>query len=633
MTAVLTRFGFDPMKLPFAMRTAIAACLALVVAWLVGLEHPQWSAMTVWTASQPLRGHLLEKSAARVCGTIIGALFGVVLMIASHGQLVVLVVGISLWLGLCALVGNLVRGYASYAAMLSGYSAAMVALLDSAHPDHILHLGSDRVLTVVLGVVAALAVGWFFAAPGDDTTVSGGARHLTARILADVAACLDGRPITEGEQRSILGDIARLEGTLDGHAAGSRRSRHVVARLRTLLNAHVAAVLWLRTHAGRKAPAPMDARTIEAWETAGNLAATGGPPATAAIRAALALPLPPSGLKPVLEDLASAYGELETGRPESGPRPPLHRDWIGARHAMTRATATMLAVGALWLLSGWSLGGFMMLGTAIMTSIFSTFENPSRMLLSALIGQALGVLAALGCRWLVWPFAGAEAALVLTMMPFVLIGAGLAAHRRTERIAFDYNMVFLLMLQPVWPQVMTFDTSLMASFAVMVAPLAGLAAFRLIYPVDSRRRYEAVRIAMLDDLERLAGSATEPLSRRAWQALLHHRVLLAVWWGERSAHSVSELADNALAILQVGLAIETLGTLSAARSSTSARRRIPATLRRLRKIGHDPLRAARALTAAARTLERDEHADIRLLREAAAKIESRPAVFLRRRTL
>ena len=91
MTAqVSSRLGFEAAKLSFGLRTAIAACLALAIAWQLGLEHPQWSAMTVWAASQPLRGHLLEKSAARLGGTIIGALFGMALMIVSHGQPAVL---------------------------------------------------------------------------------------------------------------------------------------------------------------------------------------------------------------------------------------------------------------------------------------------------------------------------------------------------------------------------------------------------------------------------------------------------------------------------------------------------------------------------------------------------------------
>jgi hypothetical protein len=64
------RWGFDPVRLRQHLRTAFAACLALLAAWQLGLEHPQWAAMATWAASQPLRGQLLEKSFFRVAGTV-----------------------------------------------------------------------------------------------------------------------------------------------------------------------------------------------------------------------------------------------------------------------------------------------------------------------------------------------------------------------------------------------------------------------------------------------------------------------------------------------------------------------------------------------------------------------------------
>lgn len=39
------RWGFDPVRLRQHLRTAFAACLALLAAWQLGLEHPQWAAM------------------------------------------------------------------------------------------------------------------------------------------------------------------------------------------------------------------------------------------------------------------------------------------------------------------------------------------------------------------------------------------------------------------------------------------------------------------------------------------------------------------------------------------------------------------------------------------------------------
>ena len=62
MTALTaaSRLGFDPERLRFGLRTAAGACIALFAAYLLGLEHPQWAAMTVWASAQPVRGMLLE---------------------------------------------------------------------------------------------------------------------------------------------------------------------------------------------------------------------------------------------------------------------------------------------------------------------------------------------------------------------------------------------------------------------------------------------------------------------------------------------------------------------------------------------------------------------------------------------
>ena len=212
------------------------------------------------------------------------------------------------------------------------------------------------------------------------------------------------------------------------------------------------------------------------------------------------------------------------------------------------------------------------------------------------------------------------------MLPFILIGAPISACRPMQRMAFDINMVVLLMLQPAWPLSMSFDHSVMASLAVVAGPFVALVAFNLIYPVDSRRRYEAVKFSMIDDLERLATGSLRLRPRREWRALLNHRVLLAVYWGERCLYPAAGLAEDALAMLCVGDAIERLGGLALISSAPQVQRRIQATLQRLRHVGTDPIRAARALYATSRMIgSRPGGADI--LSEAAARLKARPAAF------
>ena len=92
---ILSRLGFDRDRLRYSLRTALGACLALLIAWLAGLEHPQWAAMTVFAASQPARNMLVEKSFFRAAGTLAGTVAGVLLVLVADGQAVILVLGLA----------------------------------------------------------------------------------------------------------------------------------------------------------------------------------------------------------------------------------------------------------------------------------------------------------------------------------------------------------------------------------------------------------------------------------------------------------------------------------------------------------------------------------------------------------
>lgn len=147
----MTIRGFDFPRLKYGVRTAVACCVAMILAWALGLEHPQWAGMSVWAASQPLRGQLFEKGLFRVSGTVIGCVVGVLLVFAMQIHPALLIIGLALWIAACTWLGNLQRGYVAYGTVLAGYSASMVALLDTSHPDRVLQLGADRLGTVLTG--------------------------------------------------------------------------------------------------------------------------------------------------------------------------------------------------------------------------------------------------------------------------------------------------------------------------------------------------------------------------------------------------------------------------------------------------------------------------------------------------
>lgn len=514
--------GFDTPRLVFAGRTAVAVCVAVLLGWTLGLEHPQWAGMTVWAAAQPSRGQLLEKGFFRIAGTISGTIAGVVLVLASQIHPALLVAGLALWVGACTAIGNLQRGLVSYGTVLAGYTAAMVSLLDAAHPDRVFALGLDRMATVLTGVAVAMAAGALFA----PSLGTGAVRRRVQDLVIDL---LDWRGGRGGDPAALLSRIAATEDGLDPHGAGSLRSRREVKSVRAVL----IAALGLLLRPSASADFTRAADRLRHDDIPGTLAALAPAPEAAELSAAL----------------------RGWDRAEAPALPvALHRDWIGAREAGLRATGALLLFGALWLVTGFHAGPFMLLGLSVMISLFSSFENPARMMRFVFIGQIYGVLGALACRWLVWPHAGSELEMVLMMFPFILLGPLLVGHNRTVATSFDYNMVFLLMLQPHLPLSGTFGLSVQAGLAVVAAPLCAMLLYRLVYPPTLKRRIATLLGMMLNDLRRLAADPAALGHRQVWRARLYHRTLRLVRLTERSAQAEIAALPACLALLTLSQA-------------------------------------------------------------------------------
>ena len=634
--ARFSRLGFDPAQLRFAVRTALAACLALLVAWLLRLEHPQWAAMTVWAASQPVRGMLLEKSFFRAAGTAVGVVAGVALMLVSAGQPALLVAGLALWIGLCVGAGNVLRGFISYGTILAGYSASMVALLSTAHPDRVLLLGVDRFLTVFTGVAVAMLVGLLFTPKAAEEEIVGRMRRLTARLLRLMASQLrDRREDLRSVQRAILSEMAGIDEGLDPHGAGSLRSRRSIRQLRAILVVQVQALLWLRhSDGGERDPVIDEAigealtRAAGAIEAAAKLEVTIG-----ALEQAVGLSAGQPGLQTVLAELEAALRDRLPDRAAERMAAPLvilHRDWVGARHAMIRATGTLLLLGAAWVLSGWSAGPFLLLGTSVMISLFSTFDNPAGIMRYVFWGQVFGAVAALACRWLVWPLATNELGLILLLWPFILLGALPLAHRRTMSGGYDYNLILLLLLQPVFPLAGTFENSLAMALAVVAAPLVALVAFRYAFPADARRRRDMLLAMMVHEVERMAGAADVAAHAPVWRARLRYRLLRLVRWVEKSGEHGVAADDGSLAVMQIGDAILYMrGILQAPGLGAGTARAVDMALSRLRDLGLAPERAARALERAALRLARERPAEGEIVGDAGRALAANLGFFRR----
>jgi len=267
---------------------------------------------------------------------------------------------------------------------------------------------------------------------------------------------------------------------------------------------------------------------------------------------------------------------------------------------MLRAGGAILLVGAIWQITGWNSGNFMLLGLSVMISIFSIFDSPTQMMRWVFFGQIAGIVAMLACRWLVWPFATGEAGLVVMMMPFILLGSLITSHRRTGAISFDYNMVFLLLMQPHWPLSGSFPHSLAMAASVLAAPLVAWAMYALIFPANLRRRIDTLLRMIRHDLADLARDPKALEHRQVWRARLYHRTSRLIRLSERNGRAHDQAIAQALAALQTGQTIMRLHqSLEQPGLGPSDRRAYRLALRRAERLETAPEAAEAALDKAA----------------------------------
>lgn len=622
----LARLGFDVPRLGFGLRTALASCLALMLAWLMGLEYPQWSAMTVWAVSQPVRGMLMEKSLFRALGTVLGTIVGVLLVLIAGDNLLLMVISLALWIGLCAGVGNLLSGLVSYGTLLSGYSAAMVALLNTQHPPgQILVLGGDRLLTVMTGVGVALLIGLIFTPRNAQEQLAGRVRRTTADVLRAMAAVFAGHGSesrTETVHR-LLGEIAATEQLFDTNAAGSLRNHRSTRALRALVQAQMAATCWI----GTARQLPNDAVMADALaEAAASLERhASAEQLLMSLEKALAQCREQATATVLRQLLDSQREHMATEGEHAGltsirNRVVRHRDWVGARHASLRATGLLLLVGTVWIITGWSAGAYVMLGASVMITLFSTFETPAHIMGHIFVWQAIAALAALFCHWLLWPLATSEWQLIALLTPFILVIVPFFAHPKTANGAIDYVMVLLLLSQPALPLEQGFGDSVAIAAAVVSSPLLAYIAFRLAWPVDVRRRRRHLSGMMLDDVSHMAGNPLAPMQHQIRRARLYHRLLKLIQNASRSAEPLQPLASGGLAVLAVGDAIQQMHLLVQHQLPARLQRRAALALRRLQQLREKPQAAAASLQRLADRLQQHCHPSARDIGHAARAI-------------
>jgi uncharacterized membrane protein YccC len=158
-TLLAQRLRVSTSAILFGLRLWASVCLSFYVAFTLELSEPAWAAATAALVCQPVLGASLRKASFRMIGTVVGAIGIVVLAALVRQDRVAFLVGLALWCAASAFVATLLRNFAAYAAALSGYTAAILAI-DVLGPvgasgGSVTILAINRVIEICLGIVCA----------------------------------------------------------------------------------------------------------------------------------------------------------------------------------------------------------------------------------------------------------------------------------------------------------------------------------------------------------------------------------------------------------------------------------------------------------------------------------------------
>jgi uncharacterized membrane protein YccC len=550
----------------FSAKTFGAAMLAVYVAFRLQLPQPGWAMLTVYIVSQPLAGMVLSKSVFRAVGTVIGAVFALMAvdLFADARELFVLV--IALWVGACTYVAVYLRDApASYGAMLSGYTAAIIGFPAVLAPLTAFDTAVARCLEILLGVGCATLVSRIVfprtAGAALEATVDA---CLTAarQWIGDTLRGEERGPKGIADRRKLLADVIALD-ALRVHAAfdtpeirSARYAvRHLQGRLLTLLTLLVSVhdrLATLRREQPQTAEslAPLFARMAHHLDSAHlDPDALGLPDAdeTTRLRTEITDRLPDfaamtrhpdaiteRALLLRLRDLLDVWREILHRRAhrlsgaqwpetEAAPATVRYRDYRLAAVAAFISVTSVIVTAAFWIMTGWEQGSTAVFLAAVVASIMASLDDPAAAATGFLKMSALSSGIAAFYLFAVFPLIDGFPLLVVSLMLFLLpFGMVLPVPRTgTLFLPLGLNFIALLGLSNVYTA--NFADFLNGTLALLFGIGSSVFLFRLLRPIGIRWTVHRLVTDALSDLACLAADPV-PEPRLGFEGRMFDRI-------------------------------------------------------------------------------------------------------------
>jgi uncharacterized membrane protein YccC len=526
---------------------------------------------------------------------------------------VLLCLAVSAWVGCCVYLSLFDRTPRSYAFLLAGYSATIIAFSVVNTPLEIFDTAVSRVEEISLGIICAtVAHSIFF--PRSILSA------LNEKIASALSACSNwivdelGHPRAGGDTKAaglsaMVADMQSLRTQVAFETSDVPRKAPIMAGLidrLSILGPFLSAAETALEELRREGPVSMSLQSLldklSAWVRAPELQAkesyddlqeelktiSEGMAIQARTWCELLEAVVVDNVRKLVESLREAREFARSIASPDHDSPPalanrfksatrhLHRDpGLALLSAASAAAATLFGC-ALWIGLSWPEGAVAAQFAAIGCSLFATLDNPAKVLWQAVIGVLVALPVAAVYEFAILPGATDFESLALALLPILLLLSFMQTFEKLEGAAMILGIAFAgaLALQPSYrADFAGFVNSNLAEIAGILIAIAVNRVFRAIDPA-----WNALRIS------RAGWRAVSALAREGctnlgnWVVQMFDRVGLVVPRlalippGERD-RDIDGLRD-----IRVGINLETLHSVGGPPAAQSALQRVFVTI-------------------------------------------------------
>lgn len=597
----------------FVVKTLVAFFGAGWLAMRFGLPAPSTAMLTTIIVANRQSGMVLAKSFYRAIGTVGGATAAIAIVASFPQQRDLFLLALSLWIGVCAGGATLYRNFKSYAFVLGGYTAAIVAIPVIDNPPGVFDSAVARLSEVLLGLLVSGVVNDVVFPSRMRDVLRRSAREQFAHFVGFVRGATEGtipREAMENAHLRFVRDAVTLEdlrsSVIFEDAEARARSNHLrlfnqrfmaastsFQSLHHLVNRLKRAKRELAANTLIQLYAPIGEAlhvTIEAGMAARILL-----PRLAEARATMLAQRP--ALRATLDDpqdqrdydtgasllmrfvdelhaYVDAAASLQAPRITGGAAERVSfdrgNDWLGAGLATFRTTLTMLVLGMYWIASAWPLGSSAMLLATIFAGLFATTPNPTRVTWIVMLGYLTGMAMGFICEFFILTQMDGYGLLVVGIAPFLAVGLVMMSRTLGSfGLGWAMGLAYILALK----NTQTYDPAHFINDAIAQVVGLGAAAvsFVVIPPAIGSAWLRRRQLARLRGQVALAAEAPLPGLRHRFESVNHDLFSQVVAQTQPGSADSRALVAWALAVHETGRALIEL-------RHDMARRDVPSTL-------------------------------------------------------